>query len=132
MNSSYNTHGGARQITATKFPGGGNFSSEILSPRLIRATDFPRKFCRATEFPSDRISCDTVPKEPIARRLIVHKVIESVLHPSYDHESGIEGPSIPLLIGIPYSNKETHSPPREREFTTRTFPASALKSYTTY
>ena len=24
-----------------------------------RATDFPRKFCRATKFPSDRISCDT-------------------------------------------------------------------------
>ena len=24
-----------------------------------RATDFPRKFCRATQFPSDRISCDT-------------------------------------------------------------------------
>ena len=40
----------------------------------------------------------------------VHKVIESVLHPSYDHESGIEDPGLSLPIGIPYSNDETRSP----------------------
>ena len=65
----------------------------------------------------------------MARRLTVHKVIKSVLHPSYDHESGIEDPSLSLPIGIPYSNDEIRSPPRKREFTTRTFPASTLKSY---
>ena len=27
--------------------------------KIVAATDFPRKFCRATKFPSDRISCDT-------------------------------------------------------------------------
>ena len=49
----------------------------------------------------------------MARRLTVHKVIESVLHPSYDHESGIEDPSLSLPIGIPCSNDETRtrSPP---------------------
>ena len=61
----------------------------------------------------------------MARRLTVHKVIKSVLDPSYDHESGIEDPSLSLPIGIPYSNDETRSPPRKREFTTRTFPSFA-------
>ena len=45
-----------------------------------------------------------VQKEPMARRLTVHKVIESVLHLSDDHESGIEDPRLSLPIGIPYSN----------------------------
>ena len=60
----------------------------------------------------------------MARRLIVHKVIESILDRSNGHESGIEDPSLSLPIGIPYSNDGTHSPPRKRDFTTRTFPAS--------
>ena len=68
----------------------------------------------------------------MARRLTVHKVIESILDPSYDHETGIEDPSLSLPVGIPYLNDETRSPPRKREFTTRTFPASVLKSCTTY
>ena len=64
----------------------------------------------------------------MARRLTVHKVIESVLHPSYDHESGIEDPSLSLPIGILYSNDETRSPARKREFTTRTFPVLPINS----
>ena len=55
-----------------------------------------------------------VQKEPMVRRLRVHKVIESVLHLSDDHESGIEDPSLSLPIGIPYSNDETRSLPRKR------------------
>ena len=35
----------------------------------------------------------------MARRLTVHKVIESVLDPSNGHESGIEDPSLSLSIG---------------------------------
>ena len=42
----------------------------------------------------DRIA--PVPKEPMARRLTLNKVIESVLDSSYDDESGIENPSFPL------------------------------------
>ena len=48
---------------------------------------------------------------------------ESVLHRSYDHESGIEDPSLFLPIGIPYSNDETRSPPRKREFHHTHFPS---------
>ena len=56
---------------------------------------------------------------PMARQLTVHKIIGSVLDPSYYHEAGIEDPSLSLPIGIPYSNDETHSPPRKLEFTTQ-------------
>ena len=66
----------------------------------------------------DRIA--PVPKEPMARRLMVNKVIESTLDPSYDGESGIEDPSFPLPIGILHSDDETCSLPHKREFTTRT------------
>ena len=63
----------------------------------------------------------SVPKEPMARRLTVHKVIESVLDPSNVHWSGIADPSLSVPIGIPYSNDKTRSPPRKRDFTTRTY-----------
>ena len=74
----------------------------------------------------------SVAKEPMARRLTVHKVIESVLDRSDVQGSGIADTSLSLPIGIPYSNEKTRSPPRKHDITTRTFPASALKSNNTY